>query len=159
MALTRKSALALAGAVAGTLAAAGVAGAVNLGLLAGDDGAPDPNGAVLDIVATTGTTAGTIEIPASPSSTVVEVVVEDVYDLPAGTTPPAAAPTTPLGPPVSLGEVDDDDDDHDDEFDDDHDDEFEDDDHEDDHDSDEDDDHDDDDHHDDDHERGEDDDD
>ncbi len=88
---SRKSALALAGAVAGTITAASLAGAVNLGLLSSDS-TPAPGTQIQlfePIDAAAPTTTSTTEAP-------VEVVVQDVYDLPsgAGQSPaPAAAPT------------------------------------------------------------------
>ncbi len=90
---SRKSALALAGAVAGTITAASLAGAVNLGLLSSDS-TPAPSTQVqlfepIDTAAAT--TTSTTEAP-------VEVVVQDVYDLPSdsGQSPaPAVAPTAP----------------------------------------------------------------
>ncbi len=91
---SRKSALALAGAVAATITAASVAGAVNLGLLSSDP-APASSDQVqlfepIDATAATPTT----EAP-------VQVVVQDVYDLPPAdgqtpaTTPTAAVATNP----------------------------------------------------------------
>ena len=92
---SRKSALALAGAVAATITAASVAGAVNLGLLSSDPAPASSSQVQLfePIDATTATTTSTTEAP-------VQVVVQDVYDLPAdnGQAPAptsTAAPTAP----------------------------------------------------------------
>ena len=154
---TRKSALALAGAVAGTLTAASVAGAVNLGLLSSESSpSDDPS----ELFVPSETTDTGLEDPTTSTSVTqpddVEVVIEDVYDLPpagstgaSGSAPggtiataPSSAPaaTTPVVPPTSVRHDDDDDhdDDHDDDRDDDHDDDRDhDDDHDDDHDEDE----------------------
>ena len=104
---SRKSALALAGAVAGTITAASLAGAVNLGLLSSDSTPTSGNQVQLfepvDAAATQATTS-TTEAP-------VQVVVQDVYDLPAdnsqppgtaATPPPTAAPTLTQAPAPAL---------------------------------------------------------
>lgn len=78
MALTRRTALAVAGAVAGTVAAASLAGALVVG---GADGATP---AAPDTISAVDTTAGEPGAASTPTTTPgAHVVYQDVYDLPA----------------------------------------------------------------------------
>ncbi|HEU5082393.1 MAG TPA: hypothetical protein VFU14_03570 [Acidimicrobiales bacterium] len=102
MALTRRTALALSGAVAGTVAAASLAGALVIGGADGQEPTPPDPIAVVD---------ATAEAPASVPTTApgVEVVYQDVYDLPPATAPAGSAGAVGLSPaptaPVAAGDL------------------------------------------------------
>jgi len=104
MALTRRTALALSGAVAGTVAVASLAGALVIG--GRDDADPTPP----DTVALVGHAAP--DASATPTTEPrVEVVYQDVYDLPPATAPDvrtgAAAPSPAPAAPVLTSSDDD----------------------------------------------------
>ncbi len=88
--MERRTALALAAAVAGTVLAAGAAFAVNVGILKPQDSAPI---SVLD--------ARTLE-PAAVDPTVVTVIVEDPPGSAPRVAPGAGAEVSPLDPAVSA---------------------------------------------------------
>ena len=99
--MSRPKALATAGIVAGAVAISGVAAAVNVGLLTGDDSAPfEPQkvSSTADGVVTT-------------TSTPVEIVVKDVYEQ-APAAPAPAAPVASAPPASSSGDSDDSYEDH-----------------------------------------------
>ena len=81
MALTRTAALALGGAVAAAVALVSVAGAVTV-----STGTPSPAPAPAAVL------AGDSDPAVATSTPPVEVIYQDVYDLPPAPAPPAAAP-------------------------------------------------------------------
>ncbi len=89
MTTTRRSALALAGAVAGTLTAASLAGAVNLGLLSTDSTSANEPIQLLE----SDSLEPTVDSTTTTVVDGVEVVIEDVYDLPAVVSPAGDAPS------------------------------------------------------------------
>lgn len=86
MAFTRRTALALSGAVAGTVAAASLAGALVIGGADDQDPTPPEPIAVVDSAREVPGTA-----PAPATAPDVEVVYQDVYDLPPATAPAGRA--------------------------------------------------------------------